>query len=175
MSTPRMRQAGRVLALFVLFVAVSPGARAVDFEEALEVLENQVLVLEITARVTENGRETVWNMELTEVTVSGRAVHVELEGHDLVVHVQFTPYERDDSIVLVAQGQAWLGSGESQEVTYRSAYDSMPVSPGETVVFFPLGTSEDSNGDGDDLLNLELEISIERYTGGADVELQSMQ
>ena len=166
MPSFRMRHAGRALAVFVLLVAVSPGARAVDFEEALDVLENQVLVLEIIARVTENGREAVWNMELTEVTVSGRAVHVELEGGDLILHVQFTPYERNDSIVLVAQGQAWLGAHDSEEVTYRSAYDSMPVSPGESVVFFPLGASGDSGSDG--LLNVELEISIEPYRAGAN-------
>ena len=163
----RMRYAGRALAVFVLLAGVSPGARAVDFDKALDAIENQALVLDIVARVTERGREAVWNMELTEVTVSGRSVHVELEGGDLVLHVEFTPYERDDSIVLVAQGQAWLGAEGSEEITYRSSYDSMPVSPGESVVFFPLGALSDSTVD-DSLLNVELEISIEPYTAPAD-------
>lgn len=162
-----MRRAGRALAVLVLLAGVSPGARAVDFDEALEAIENQALVLDIVARVTERGREAVWNMELTEVTVSGRSVHVELEGGDLVLHVEFTPYERDDVIVLVAQGQAWLGGEGSEEVTYRSAYDSMPVTPGESVVFFPLGDSSDSDVD-ENLLSVELEISIEPYAGSAE-------
>lgn len=156
-----MKRMRRGVALAALFLAAAPSLYSFDLEDALELLQDRALVLNIVARVTNDGREAIWNMELTEVTISGRAVEVELDGGDLILKVQFTPYERGDSLVLVAQGQAWLGAS-NDEVTYRSAYESIPVSPGESVVFFPLGNAAVGGSD-DNLLNVELEIKIEPY------------
>lgn len=155
-----------VAALAMLLFSAS-AAFSFDIEGALELLQDRALVLDITARVTEDGREAVWNMELTEVTISGRAVQIELDGGDLILHVQFTPYEREDTLVLVAQGQAWLGGGEPEEVTYRSAYESIPVSLGEPVLFFPLGTGHDAL-DNENVLNVELEIIVESYQSAVE-------
>lgn len=161
----RAVRAGAVALAMLLFSA--PAAFSFDVEGALELLRDRALVLEITARVTDDGREAVWNVDLTEVTISGRAVQIELDGGDLILHVQFTPYEQQGRLVLVAQGQAWLGSGEPEEVTYRSAFESIPVSLGEPVLFFPLGTGHDTL-DNENVLNVELEIVVESYQ--SDVE-----
>ncbi len=167
-----MRAAGRTavlrsLAAAAILLNAVPAAYSFDLEEAIELLQDRALVIEIVARVTENGHETVWNMELTELTISGRAVQVELEGGGLVLNVQFTPYQDGDRLILVAQGQTWLGSSETEEVTYRSAYESIPISLGEPVLFFPLGTAP-SGERSEDILNVELEIKVEPYQPRAE-------
>lgn len=162
-----MKSVRTAIATIVLLLLSAPAAFSFDLEDALELLQDRALVLDISARVTQGGREAVWNMELTEVTISGRAVQVELDGGDLILHVQFTPYEQQDTLVLVAQGQAWLGGSEPEEVTYRSAYESIPVSLGEPVLFFPLGTGQGAQ-DNDNLLNVELEIIVESYESAVE-------
>lgn len=152
----------RSLAAAAILLYAAPSAHSFDLEDAIELVRDRALVINIIARVTENGHETVWNMELTELTISGRAVQVELEGGGLVLNVQFTPYQDGDRLILVAQGQTWLGSTETEEVTYRSAYESIPISLGEPVLFFPLGTSPSDEGT-DNILNVELEIKVEPY------------
>ncbi len=152
----------RSLAAAAILLNAAPAAYSFDLEDALELLHDRALVVEIVARVTENGHETVWNMELTELTISGRAVQVELEGGGLVLKVQFTPYQDEDRLILVAQGQTWLGSSETEEVTYRSAYESIPISLGEPVLFFPLGTAP-SEEHAENVLNVELEIKVEPF------------
>lgn len=150
----------RMAAITSLFLCAVYGLHAIEIEDAIELLQDSALVVQITARVTENDRETVWNMELTEITISGRAVHIELEGGGMTARAQFTPYESGQSIILVAQGQTWITSEDSTEVTYRSAFESLPVAFGESVLFFPLGEQRPGLPD---TLNIELEVRIEAF------------
>ncbi len=178
-----MRRVARLGAICgALLVLVAGQASAEDFdiqdlideygEDVLELLDERVLVVEIVARVTENGRETAWNMELTELTVSGRAVTLRLEGDTVVVHAQFTPYKDGRDFILVAQGQTWVSdeTGSDGQVIYRSAFESVPISFGEPVVFYPLGNALEEAPDGtqvdrneDSVFNIELEVRIRPY------------
>jgi hypothetical protein len=140
-----------------------------DSQETLELLEGRALQVSITARIIEDGEETVWNMDLTRVTISGRAVTVRLEGSNVVVVANFTPYREDDnSVLLVAQGQTWVtGADDDERVTYRTALKSLPMRLGEPVVFLPLGDRPiDVNIDTEDygVFNIELEVNVEPYT-----------
>lgn len=152
-----MRRTTSVIILLLLGIA---GTHAVDIEDAIELLQDRALVVQIIARVTENGRETVWNMELTEITISGRAVHLQLEGGGMTARAQFTPYASGQAITLVAQGQTWITNEDSTEVTYRSAFESLPVSFGESVLFFPLGERQPGYSGS---LNIELEVRVEAF------------
>ncbi|TVQ21571.1 MAG: hypothetical protein EA383_16880 [Spirochaetaceae bacterium] len=157
MRSPLIRKVTIVASLVLLGVA---NLHAIDIEDAIELLQDRALVVRIIARVTEQGRETVWNMELTEITISGRAVQIQLEGGGMTARAQFTPYASDQSITLVAQGQTWVTSEDSSEVTYRSAFESLPVTFGEPVIFFPLGEQRPGHSDA---LNIELEVRIEAF------------
>lgn len=140
-----------------------------DLEDALQLLLNQALSVEISARIVENGQETVWTMELSRVTISGRAVTVRLDGSNVVVVVQFTPYiAEDSSVLLVAQGQTWVTTSESQDAVYRTAFRSIPINLGEPVVFLPLGNHPidvNVDTDTDGAFNIELEVRVEPYVG----------
>jgi len=158
--------------LFVLLALGVVSGWADEIDEVLRLLTDKALSVHITARVTENGKETVWNMELTRVTISGRAVTIRLDGSNVIVVAQFTPYRGDDnSLLLVAQGQTWIATSEKSDVQYRTSFESLPVRLGEPVVFFPLGKKPLDMGMNSETygpFNIELEVNVVPYSHKAE-------
>lgn len=135
---------------------------ALDLDQALALLKDKALSVHITARVTENGKQTIWNMDLSEVTIFGRAVTVKLNGSNIVVVATFTPYrETSKSVLLVAQGQTWITSPVDKEVKYATSFRSLPIDMGEKVLFYPLGVNLQTEKYGN--INIELEIRVVPY------------
>lgn len=159
-----MRRARPIVGL--LFFLSASGLFAVEFDNILQALLDQALTVNITARVVENGRATVQSYKLTRITISGRAVRLRLEGGNLTVIAEFTPYEDDDGILLVAEGQILLRTPGDEEVKYVTSMRSVPLAVGEKVVFYPLGRSsfdmELETGQSG-FLNIELEVDIVPY------------
>ena len=157
----------RPLIGLILLVITSLSAHAVELEDILQALLDQALTIRIIARVTESGRETVQSYELTQVTMSGRAVRLRLEGGNLTIVAEFTPYEdSDNSIVLVAEGQIWLTGPDEEEVQYQTSLRSDPLALGESIVFYPLGRSTldmDLESEENGSLNIELEVEVAPY------------
>jgi hypothetical protein len=144
----------------------APSALSLDdldiaqLEELLSMVAERALRIEIVARIVENGEVTVWNMELSRLTISGRGVLVLLEGSNVVVQAEFTPYrqERTGGIILVAQGQTWIQEEDrSKHLVYRTAFQSMPIELDEPILFFPLGTEPNPR---DANVNIELEVRV---------------
>ena len=156
-----------VFGLILLIVAASAGA--VEVDDILKAILDQALTVRIVARVTEDGKETVQSYELTRITISGRAVRLRLEGGNLTIVAEFTPYEtEDDSILLVAEGQIWLTTPQQEVIQYRTSLKSLPLELGETALFYPLGRAPldmDLEGPNNDQLNIELEVQIDPYSG----------
>ncbi len=161
----------RLCVIGLLFI-VGAGLGANDIEQALRALAEEALSVNIVARITESGEETVWNMEVSRVTISGRAVTLRLDGSNVVALVQFTPYQDgNDGLLLVAQGQTWVSSGGGDDVKYRTSFKSMPISLGEPVVFFPLGARvEDIAVEDDEFgsFNIELEVQVVPYQASVE-------
>jgi hypothetical protein len=159
----------RFALLLVLGFVIGAWVSGQEIDDALELLQDKALSVHITARITQDGEQTVWDMNLSRVTISGRAVTVRLDGSNVVVVARFTPYkEADDSILLVAQGETWVTASGDDNTRYRTSFKSLPVELGESVVFFPLGTNE-VNMDVDSpeygSFNIELEVRIVPYPG----------
>lgn len=128
--------------------------------EHLEFLEDRALVVRIAAKVLVDQDDPIWNMESTTFTISGRAVKVKLEGGNVFGFAHFTPYlQEDDTILLLAQGEVWVSSEDSDQVRYYPTMKSITITPGEKVLFFPLGLSENPIGDS---YRIELEIEVTR-------------
>lgn len=141
-----------------------------SIDEALRELTDKAMGVHITARITQGSEQTVWDMDVTRVTISGRAVTVRLDGSNVTVVAKFTPYRNaDDSIILVAQGQTWISQdGDDDRVDYQTAFESMPIQLGEPVVFLPLGNDEltmDVETERDASFNIELEVTVVPYDG----------
>ena len=159
-----MMRARPIIGLLLFFAGTS--ATAVELDDILQALLDQALTLRITARVVEGEQETIQSYELTRVTISGRAVRLRLEGGNITVIAEFTPYEEDGGILLVAEGQILLRTADEEEVQYVTSLRSVPLAVGERAVFYPLGKSTfdmdlESNQSG--ALNLELEVEIVPY------------
>jgi hypothetical protein len=162
-----MRRARPIIGVLLILACGSVGA--VELDDILQALLDQALTVTITARVVENGRETIQSYELTRVTISGRAVRLRLEGGNLTIIAEFTPYEEEDGILLVAEGQILLRTPNDEEVQYMTSLRSVPLAVGERAVFYPLGKSTFDVGIGDEPnepLNIELEVEVAPYEVG---------
>ena len=159
-----------LLVALVVGVGVTPVAGqdpGTEVEDALNDLLAGALTIHIQARIVdEDQNEEVWNMDLTRVTISGRAVAVRMDGRNITVHAEFTPYwESENRLLLVAQGQTWIETDDPDaEPEYRTSFTTLPIRLGEPILFLPLGSGQlpvDTKRFGH--LNIELEINVERY------------
>ncbi len=155
--------------LFVSTGVASQSTEPTELPDAVQDLLDGALKLYINARIvdeSETSVDTVWTMDLTRITVSGRAVNVRLDGSNITVLAEFTPYwENDDSLTLLVQGQTWIYDEQTDsEPEYRTSFTTLPIRLGEPIVFLPLGTGHlplDTERFG--RLNIELEVNVERY------------
>jgi hypothetical protein len=149
----------------LLFLSLS-SVFGVDVNDALKYLENNALNIEIITRIVDEQGITVWDAEMSRITISGKSVKVKLQGVNILVITDITPYIRNDStILLVSQGEVWIGSTDSEEMNHYSTIKSLPVSMGESIMFFPLGVIKTMDKK---IFNIELEIQVnpnKRETG----------
>jgi hypothetical protein len=122
-------------------------------------LRERAVVLNIVARILEQGDEEIWNSNNSKVTILGRPVSLKLIGENVVVYVQFTPYQRDNGrSLLVAQGQIWINV-PNEGVRYQSTLQSIPLEFGEQIYFFPLGKVGGANE-----ARIEIQLEVLPYT-----------
>ena len=167
-----------VAMLFLVFLIAVPGSSQAqdpsidDLTDSIDAFLDGALRVHINARIVDSEvNEAVWTMDLTRVTIGGRSVRVRLDGANIVVVADFTPYwESDEELLLLAQGQTWVIDESGQgDTTYRTSFTTLPIRLGEPIVFFPLGTAVETGIEADldtdhvDKLNIELEIYVERY------------
>lgn len=130
--------------------------------ELLHYLQENALSVYIAASVSEPNNKNVWHTESKKVTISGRAVQVKLTGENVIIFADIIPYMNEDrTILLVAKGEVWAQSEASSGVRYYSTMKSLPVRPGEPVIFFPLGRAMDQK---QNIYTIQLEISVVPYT-----------
>ncbi len=131
---------------------------AVDVDDALKYLKDRTLKLKIITRIVDEQGTTIWDTEMSRITISGKSVKVKLSGVNILVITDITPYIRNDqTILLVSQGEVWIGSSESEELNHYSTINSLPVLSGESVLFFPLGVIKTMDTK---IYNIELEIQV---------------
>jgi hypothetical protein len=131
-------------------------------DEDLESLIDEALQLQITAKVLPPDQQPVWNSQSKKVTIPGRSVAIRLVGDNIRIDVVFTPYQEDSgNLLLVAQGQVWFSEAPDAKTTYLTTIQSIPVSWGEKVPFFPLGFSSEFAKAS--TFNIQLEVEIYPY------------
>jgi len=155
-----------VILLFALGL-VFLGAQDNDLErffedEDLEFLIDEALQLQITAKVLPPDQQPVWNSQSKKLTIPGRSVAVRLVGDNIRIDVVFTPYQEESgTLLLVAQGQVWFSEAPDAKTTYLTTIQSIPVSWGEKVLFFPLGFSSEFAEAS--TFNIQIEVEIYPY------------
>ncbi|MFO7729791.1 MAG: hypothetical protein R6V86_03400 [Spirochaetia bacterium] len=143
-----------------LFSQNPSGASNEEIEEALRYLQGKALEVQIHARLIGKDRENVWNTESRKITVSGKSISITLHGENLVVSAHILPFLNEGgSIFLVAKGEVWVQQGPEQDKKYYSTVKSLPIKPGESVIFFPTGVLMDTKEN--NVHTIELEIQVE--------------
>ena len=156
-----------LLVILFSFGLLSAGAQENELEgffedEDLEYLIDEALQLEITATVLPPDEQPVWNSQSKKLTIPGRSVAVRLVGDNIRIDVVFTPYQEESGhLLLVAQGQVWFSEAADARTTYLTTIQSVPVSWGEKVLFFPLGFSNEFAEAA--TFNIQLEVEIYPY------------
>lgn len=149
------------LLVVLLFLLVLFPAPSDDLENLLQLIQENAFKINISARVIEDNAVSVWNMEVSRLTIAGKTVNVKLTDENIIVIAHITPYVEDsETITLIAQGQVYLTNPESRKVQYMSTVKSLPVSLGERVIFYPLGYSEEKRNN---QFVIELEIQVLPY------------
>jgi len=131
-------------------------------QETPRVERRQALVLEIESRVLGEDQKVIWSEANRKVSIPGVPVGVQLEGSNVVVVVQFTPYVRREGNVLVAQGQIWIADSNNG-VTYYTSIQTIPMEFGEPIHFYPLGSSQYLNP------SIQIVVTVNPYNGEAGV------
>ncbi|MDR0718349.1 MAG: hypothetical protein LBF78_01840 [Treponema sp.] len=135
------------------------GSTPYTLEELLPDLKDRAIIMDIVARIVEQGQNVVWNTENSKVIIPGQPVGLKLVGANIVVAVQFTPYFRSSgNHVLVAQGQIWI-KAPNNGISYHTTMQSIPLVFGEEIFFFPLG-SQYSKDDA----RIEIQLVLHPYS-----------
>jgi hypothetical protein len=125
--------------------------------EEIPGLRERAVVLQIRTRINENSQE-VWNAYNSKVTIPGRPVGIKLVGENIVVSIQFTPYQQEKGkTMLVVQGQIWVNLPD-KGMSYKTTMQSLFMEFGEPVYFFPLGSTNSA-----DSPRIELQLALYRY------------
>jgi hypothetical protein len=150
------------LCLAGCFILLASGMSAQDFVDIPEGLRERALVFDITAKVLGGTKDSdaAWSASSKKVTIPGKPVFIKVEGANLVVTAQFTPYmRRNGEKVLVAQAQVWLES-TGGGVQYMTNVQTIPLEFGEPVYFLPIGSSKSEND-----AYIEIIIDVRPYSG----------
>ena len=156
----------RSIFIFSIFVIVGAGVvfaqeRPVssDRDRMIPELRRRTLVLDIDARVLENKGVVSWRQTDQKITMSGNPVGIRLEGANLVVAVQFTPFIRRGGNVLFSQVQIGIKDTD-QGFSYHTSIQTIPFEFDEPILFFPLGETDSSP-------SIEIIIKVNPYKEAA--------
>lgn len=105
--------------------------------------QDRPLEIRLSINVVTQDGHVFMKLDQLQPTVAGRGVGVKLEqANQLRIEALFTPVWRTSTeMTLHAQGQIWVGDADGGygDTPVASTYRAMPVSLGDTVLFFPLG------------------------------------
>ncbi len=151
----------RCLIVLMLFSSFTIFCQDLDLNAILNGLLSEALKINIAARVYLPNQEPLISLSnSTLTTIPGRSVAIKIQGGNLIIKAVLTPYKlEDDKLILVAQGQVWLTDNTvNNAIQYLSSFESIPINFGETILFFPLGISDEITNN--EFLNIELAIQI---------------
>jgi hypothetical protein len=162
-----------------IFISVSSILNAqeqrVSQERVIPELRRRSLVLDIDARVLETGLSTgsrsgtevqvVWSETHQKITIPGTPVGIRLEGSNVIVAVQFTPFIRRHGNVLAAQVQLGINDPE-HGFSYHTSIQTIPFEFNEPIYFFPLGKSDGTS-------SIEIILTVNPFREAASNESSS--
>ncbi len=128
--------------------------------KALETFKN-ILQVDIDVSLLQQDKKIAWNTKESKYTIPGKAVKVTIQGNNIKMIGSFTPYfDSEGNLILLAQGQIFMQNATGKGFMYYTYFNSIRTQLGETIVFFPLGFSENKP---DDSTNIEIDIQVQSF------------
>ena len=149
----------KVLPLFLLLI-LPAAAEADEISDLIELMRENLYSVNIVGRMYQEGEVSSWTVDVSKYTISGRKVTVKLQGDNLEVIAEVTPYVDKEGVLLLAQGQVWANVDNNKRVHYSSTMKSLPVQLGDKIFFYPLGINSDPDSE---MFILELEFQVLPY------------
>ncbi|MBN2440857.1 MAG: hypothetical protein JXJ04_05910 [Spirochaetales bacterium] len=159
----RQRSNLSIYILIILFTLMHYTAYSEDTEvdeETLKLLKN-VLQMELEVNLIQPGQNNVWNAKKVKYTIPGYSVLLKVEGTNIKFHGYFTPYLRNDRLLLITQSQVWLTDPVKHNIRYFTCIKSISMEFGEKVVYLPFGITKNKNEN--EAHNIEIDILIIPY------------
>ena len=142
----------------ILFLIAGADLSAQSLED-LPGIRERAVIMRIVSRLVEENQQVSWDSETNAITISGRPVGLRLEGSNLIMAIQFTPFLRPGGQhTLVAQGQIWINTPDGG-INYSSTMQTIPLQFMEQVFFFPLGPMRTDNEP-----LIEIQLVLEPYS-----------
>jgi len=126
-------------------------------EEIPPALIGEAIALLFFAVVPGADNEALWQARELQYTIPGTPVSVRMVGSEAIIVVSVTPYRSvGEQLMLVTQGQVWFKEDDGT-MRYRTSFDTINMSYGERVFFYPFGVQEDGS------TALRLEMVVDSY------------
>lgn len=103
-----------------------------------------LLVVNITPQVLEKDQSVTWQQPLTKLTRAGVPVVVNIDAESLAIRITVTPFVRGADFLLVVQGD--VKQTEGGHTRGSASLQSLMVTPGAPIAFFPLGRESGQSG-----------------------------
>jgi len=152
----------RLCLLGTFFLFISSAAIFAQDKPSTQVppgLRPRALTMNINAQVLEKNQVVVWNEVNQRITFSGSPVNIRLEGANVVIVLQFTPFIRSQGgNVLVAQTQVLIDIPNEEGIRYHTSIQTIPMNLDEPIYFFPLGPARPQ-----DSASIEIILTVKPY------------
>ena len=125
-----------------VLAAQEPARANGEIREINQTGRRRIVVLDIDVRVLENETTVSWSSSVQKTTIPGSPVGLQLNGANIVISAQFTPFIRRNGNVLVAQGQVWINDTDNA-IGYYTSIQTIPMELNEPIHFFPLGQTKE--------------------------------
>jgi len=155
-----------LLGVFFLFIA-STGIYAEDppSTEVPPGLRDRALMMDINTRLLEKNNILVWSEVNQRITFSGSPVNVRLEGDNVAIALEFTPFIRSQGgNVLVVKSQVAIDIPNEEGIRFQTSMHQFPIDLDKPIIFLPLGPARPQDG-----ASIEIILTVRPYREPASV------
>jgi len=157
-----------LLLIFQFLILLRIFTQELDLSESHEEILKNILKMNIIVRLYQNQEKPLWDIQRSKLTIPGKAVILKIEGKDIKIYGNFTPYLGKENLSLLAQTQVILFPPIVPVLRYFISAKILLITLNESILFYPLGQKKDTAAA--DELEMEIELQLTPYNATAEAE-----
>ena len=148
-------------ALFLFIANAGIYAQDLPSTEVPPGLRDRALMIDINTRLLEKNHVLVWSEVNQRITFSGSPVNVRLEGDNVAIALEFTPFIRSQGgNVLVVKSQVAIDIPNEEGIRFQTSIHTFPMNLDKPIIFLPLGSARPQ-----DSASIEIILTVKSYRG----------